>query len=659
MRTLAIAIYSLISCQAYALTAPYKNIKHFNKKSNDYIARELISLTKRMEKPISKRDRERFKVLQSKIKTNKAFLNYLPLVKNIFATRKKYGKNMNIDSCFKNKSQFPKKVLKYLQKKLTKRCLNYYFKNSDKTENFLSVSNHLPFIFENNLKSFINFLPKLSDDQKKKINIVISDHIINSNILPEPSLLMQIEPNFALTAYLQEKKYYEKKRSFQFNRELKRILNRSEYLFNEELFRYARKELQSGLNFLESNIEYISNRKAWRLLVNSGRNLALGDHVDSAVKIFQAGQEVFRQEKYFESMFQGLYARVLENNYRGALQEIKNSSLNQFEQLPLKLQFWIAYTFEKNNHEQRSLDLYQKILDHNPMTYYGVLAFQRLKKNSIKVSPKILSRNPASVPVLEINQSGKYFFERLTAFANAGGQSLLDILIDDYQSMPFNRLFVTPVNQVKNPNQVKSKLLLKFLSFNGNHLDVFKLTYNLMKTGRIQNETELLKLLFPVYYKSYIKKKSPFIDPYWVLSLIRQESAFNPRARSHAGARGLMQLMPRTAKGISSKVSIKDLYRPKKNIQLGLRYFKYLLSKYEGNLIFTLAAYNAGEGNLKKWQRKLFVHDDPLVNIEQIPFKETRNYVKYIYRNYFFYKMLNEEKRPEFDYKKDFFVALN
>lgn len=134
-------------------------------------------------------------------------------------------------------------------------------------------------------------------------------------------------------------------------------------------------------------------------------------------------------------------------------------------------------------------------------------------------------------------------------------------------------------------------------------------------------------------------------DPAMLFALIRQESRFSNRARSRSGARGLMQVMPRTAGYIGrDRRLIRDrqnlLYDAEFNMSLGQRYVNYLKNHKatNGDMIFLLAAYNGGPGNVNKWRRNIDTAD-PLWFIEHIPLRETRAYVEQVAANYWIYRM--------------------
>lgn len=118
------------------------------------------------------------------------------------------------------------------------------------------------------------------------------------------------------------------------------------------------------------------------------------------------------------------------------------------------------------------------------------------------------------------------------------------------------------------------------------------------------------------------------IDVAWAYAIVRRESSFMPDAASHAGALGLMQVMPGTARYLAKKkVKRKTLFNPGKNVELGTQYMRYLMDKMDNNPILATASYNAGWRKVKQWQPE--TNNMPLdLWIETIPYKETRNYVK-------------------------------
>lgn len=121
------------------------------------------------------------------------------------------------------------------------------------------------------------------------------------------------------------------------------------------------------------------------------------------------------------------------------------------------------------------------------------------------------------------------------------------------------------------------------------------------------------------------------VDPYLLMAIARRESAFNPRAQSPVGARGLMQLMPGTAAQVGRQVGIGDpgpygVLEPETNIRLGSRYIRDMINRYGGNRIAATAAYNAGPQRVDQWLAR--APGDFDLFVEHIPFKETRRYVQ-------------------------------
>src|SRR6266545_4710080 len=120
------------------------------------------------------------------------------------------------------------------------------------------------------------------------------------------------------------------------------------------------------------------------------------------------------------------------------------------------------------------------------------------------------------------------------------------------------------------------------------------------------------------------------VDPALVAAVVETESKFHPQARSPVGAKGLMQLMPRTGRWLGAS----NLYDPEQNVDAGVRYIKYLQGRFDGNLKNTIAAYNGGEGNVKHYGGVP-------------PFRETRSYVKKVLSRY------HERKRQLKEYEQE------
>ncbi len=137
------------------------------------------------------------------------------------------------------------------------------------------------------------------------------------------------------------------------------------------------------------------------------------------------------------------------------------------------------------------------------------------------------------------------------------------------------------------------------------------------------------RLWYPLHYSTNVRvyASQDHLDPALLAAVIETESKFNATARSDAGAVGLMQLTPNTAKGIAqytggSRFRISDLTNPDINMRYGAWYLGHLLTRYHGNETLALAAYNAGEDNVDRWQREHV----------GIQFDETRDYVDKVER---------------------------
>lgn len=164
--------------------------------------------------------------------------------------------------------------------------------------------------------------------------------------------------------------------------------------------------------------------------------------------------------------------------------------------------------------------------------------------------------------------------------------------------------------------------------------------------GILKIQNFILKKIYKTNYSEYVYKysKENNIDPLLTFAIIKAESNFNRNIKSKSGAIGLMQLMESTAVEQAEEVNeeiivTESLYNPEVNIKIGTKYYSKLIKKYNNNMLLALAAYNAGIGNVDNWIEQGIIKEDGS-DIENIPFKETNNYVRKIIRDYKIYKNL-------------------
>ena len=164
----------------------------------------------------------------------------------------------------------------------------------------------------------------------------------------------------------------------------------------------------------------------------------------------------------------------------------------------------------------------------------------------------------------------------------------------------------------------------------------------------------LMKNGYPVLTPPFLHKNSVYalLEKSLVLSIIRQESAYDSGAISTAKARGLMQLLPITASRVAKKLKVpyskKQLTKnPNYNMVLGQEYLAGLLKRFKGSYVLVLAAYNAGPSRINRWIKNNGDPRDPQIDtidwIELIPIKETRNYVQRVIENLQVYRSLSGE----------------
>jgi len=267
----------------------------------------------------------------------------------------------------------------------------------------------------------------------------------------------------------------------------------------------------------------------------------------------------------------------------------------------LKWKYWYGRALIATDAVERGQYLLQQLA--NERHYYGFLAASYLQ------TPVSMQHKPLAFSLAEKRQVINYpAAKRAFEFYHLGRY---------YQARSeWNYL----ISQLTN----KEKLIAAKVANENQWFD--RTIFTLAKVGYLDD----VGLRFPKAFDEEINRHAnkEKIAPAWAFAIARRESSFMTDAHSPAGARGLMQLMPNTAKSLKKgKINRNYLLDAENNIQLGTRYLKKLLDRNSGNQVLATAAYNAGPHRVKSWLKNLkSIPAD--IWIETIPFKETRNYVK-------------------------------
>lgn len=527
--------------------------------------------------------------------------------------------------------------------------------------------------------NFMNLIESISKKPKdfKIISAMIENFYITSEKNVPQNILDYVDISESLTKYIQQKGVNNYQTYRVFFDELSFMTKKLNALLaeNNNNKDYVDSQVFEIINFFYKNREYFPQKRTLDRMLLNGKELMRNGYYKHAKQFYKLVVDNDLGDLREEAEFQNLWIDLSENDYPSAIKVIQESNLlKNFKELPAKMKFWIAYTFEQVNQKKLSYDLYNQLINEDPLTYYSTLAAQHIPSNTTSPGPdkvpsasadflKILDPLPA-VAFRQSNLSSSFVsaVKRLKAWANCGAKVFAENDGRDFLNLTAQEIFKNHNKSELFASQgLKEHLAImvtNILNDQKDYLSTFNFLYSGLSKSYLTPSRQVLNALFPRPYLAKIKQYSSEIDSMVLLSLIRQESAFNPRAMSRVGATGLMQLMPATARSIRKDVSASQLEEPAVNLQIGIKYFNYLYSKFDQNLVYTLIAYNAGETKLRQWKSKVFNNPSMIHMIESIPYKETRNYVKHIYRNIYFYKLLDSNKVDSSSIDKIYDVSL-
>ncbi len=312
------------------------------------------------------------------------------------------------------------------------------------------------------------------------------------------------------------------------------------------------------------------------------------------------------------------------------LAETKNDYLRS------RILFWLGRWYAQTNQQKEAQKIYKTLIKTDPLSYFGLLAHYETN-TPISIHKKVKKANWKQYDPNEDYKIARWLIS-LEKYED----------VRDFLNTKHHKYQKDLNKETKNWMG-----LFYYMAIAKFYLPFFQMVGNLPLMDRTFFFKSHADLLFPMMYQKEIEDASRLfnIEKELIYALIRQESAYNPKARSPSDAFGLMQIKPNTAKRMTQETGVpykgtRSLYHPKTNIMLGTAFLKKQFKKWNFQFIVTLAVYNAGGRAVRRWlKQKNNTIKDPIMFIEEIPFEETRIYVMLLIRNFIFYKLLNHPER--------------
>ncbi len=365
------------------------------------------------------------------------------------------------------------------------------------------------------------------------------------------------------------------------------------------------------------NLSAVAIRKLESLLPStSARNMMekLYEHASACLSPEDAGYEITH-------LRQALF-RLSEGDKAEARKAINRAVLAKQTDEKSRVLYWAGFL----QTDPKTQNIYwNRLVEEYPLSFHALEVWQKLNVDPMQIF--------SSRPPLSLNRR------------TLGSESEVDNSLRWLESLylvgrveaaqKMSRWMTRVFKEELTPQNLLYISLLK--SSRGTPLNTITfLTRQISENPAILNR-QTLTILFPKHYLETFEKVSSPTDAFLLLAVARQESGFNPRARSTANARGLLQLLPSTARRISG-MRRPNLYNSELNANLGAKFLGQLIDQFE-SVELALAAYNAGPGRIPEWKQR-FGEQDLALFLDLIPFKETRNYVSSILRNNYWYERL-------------------
>jgi len=360
-----------------------------------------------------------------------------------------------------------------------------------------------------------------------------------------------------------------------------------------------------------------------------------GDRISDAY--WELGWIQYRLQEYESSFY----------TFDGMSKHFKGSSLEE------KSLFWKTKSLEKLGKRQEAIDGYKSVFSVNPFSYYGFESANALKNLGVTVYFPLINRalDPDNPEIAEVIPEIYDYLEPQIVFTPEEATH-----INKAKELLFIEFYDSAASEIEASKEETDTDLSKILEISTMYLKsrdyensilLVQKNYKKLSSELTGNQRDYYYYLFyPFAYKDYVKKYAQAygIEENFILAIIREESRFKADAGSHAGAQGLMQIMPATGKNIASQLGISNfsndmLHDPEKSIMMGTYYIAQQLGNFNNNKYYALGAYNGGPGAMQRWINNYGNLDiDEL--IESITYDETKNYIKKVMESYYIYNIL-------------------
>jgi len=386
--------------------------------------------------------------------------------------------------------------------------------------------------------------------------------------------------------------------------DLKRIVNL--YITNSDNYVLSSSELFSLAN--GKNKDYL-----WSMKCKYAQN-------NDKYKCYEDLYASYQNGDYSqEAMINVIMGRIINKNYTGAknMAESFITKYSESDNLP-KVMFLLAKIEQIYIHSPNSVELYNQIINSFPDSYYAYRSYCALNNFKSALISSGINYQPVVYPYKYPSVNDIMYYLMLV-----NDYDMIDKFTDDE--------FIKSWTEYQRGNYTTSSHIAK----------------KAMQELKIKPSSDDLRwrLVYPLNYFPQAQKEALLHgnNPALIISLIKEESYFNPEVQSGAGAMGLMQLMPATASDTAQKngyqFNTSDLLNPEFNILLGNLYYADLRNSLNNNDILAVASYNGGMGAVQRWL-KSFYYSDIDEFVEQIPYEETQNYVKKVFTSYWNYSRI-------------------